>query len=90
MIVVDHSHREFDVIRELWFDVIKDEIFLFGNNTLNECILNTKQTKNNSKYLTFCSNFFNLLTRWSSNKFESLSSLLKVYRMYPESTKKNL
>jgi len=47
--VVDHSHRGFDVIREQKFDIIKCENFVFENNTLNEGILNVKQTKNNKK-----------------------------------------
>ena len=40
--MVDHSHGGFNVIREQGFDVIKCEIFLFENNTLNEGMLNTK------------------------------------------------
>ena len=32
--------------------------------------------------------FFNLLTRWHGDKLESLLILLRVYRIYPESTKK--
>ena len=47
--MVDHSHREFDVIREQRFDIIKGENFVFENNTLNEGMLNAKQTKNNKK-----------------------------------------
>jgi len=43
--VVDHSHREFDVIREQWFDIIKCENFVFENNTLNEGMINTIKTK---------------------------------------------
>jgi len=41
--VVDHSHQGFDVIREQGFNIIKGEIFVFENNTLNECMLNGKQ-----------------------------------------------
>jgi len=44
--------------------------------------------KHNKKLLTFWSNFFNLLTGWFGGKLESLSSLLRVYRVYPKSTKK--
>ena len=40
--MVDHSHREFDVIREQMFDIIKGENFVFENNTLNVGILNAK------------------------------------------------
>ena len=47
--MVDHSHRGFDVIREQGFDIIKGENFVFENNTLNEGMLNAKQTKNNKK-----------------------------------------
>jgi len=53
-------------------------------------MLNTKQTENNSKWLTFWSNFSNLLTHWLGGKLESLSSLLRVYRVYLESTKKRV
>ena len=70
--MVDHSHWEFDVIREQWFDIIKGENFVFENNTLNEDMLNAKQIENNKKWLKFWSNFFNLL----------------VYRVYRESAKK--
>ena len=70
------------------FDIIKGENFVFENNTLNEDMLNAKHTENNQKWLTFWSNFFNLLTRWLGGKLESLLSLLRVYRVYPESTKK--
>ena len=42
--MADHSHRGFDVIREQGFGVIKGDNFLFENNTLNEGMLNTKQT----------------------------------------------
>jgi len=41
--VVDHSHGEFDVIREQRFNIIKGENFVFKNNTLNETMLNAKQ-----------------------------------------------
>ena len=47
--MIDHSYRGFDVIREQGFYIIKGENFVFENNTLNECILNAKQTKNNKK-----------------------------------------
>jgi len=47
--MINHSHGGFNVIREQEFYVIKRDFFLFGKNTLNECMLNTKQTKNNSK-----------------------------------------
>ena len=47
--MVDHSHQEFDFIREQIFDIIKCENFLFGNNTINEGILNTKSIENNPK-----------------------------------------
>ena len=47
--MVDHSHRGFDVIREQDFDIIKGENFVFENNTLNEGMLNAKQTENNKK-----------------------------------------
>ena len=47
--MVDHSHREFDVIREQEFDIIKGENFVFENNMLNEYMLNAKQTENNKK-----------------------------------------
>ena len=40
--MIDHSHQEFDVIKEQAFDAIKGEFFLFKNNTLNEGMLNTK------------------------------------------------
>ena len=40
--MLDHSYRRFDAIREQEFDIIKNEFFLFGNNTLNEDMLNTK------------------------------------------------
>ena len=43
------------------FDIIKGENFVFENNTLNEGMLNVKQIENNKKWLTFWSNFFNLL-----------------------------
>ena len=59
-------------------------------HTLNEDMLNAKQTENNKKWLIFWSNFFNLLTHWRGDKLESLPSLLrvyKVYRVYQESTK---
>ena len=70
--------------------LLKIKIFVFDNITLNEGMLNTKQTKNNSKWLTLWSNFFNLLTRWLGGKLESLSNLLRIYKVYPESTKKSL
>jgi len=38
--VVDHSHQEFDVIREQGFDIIKGENFVFENNTLNKGMMN--------------------------------------------------
>ena len=44
--MVDHSHREFDVIREQKFDIIKGENFVFENNTLNEGMMNAIKTKN--------------------------------------------
>jgi len=47
--VVDYSHRKFDVIREREFDITKGENFVFENNTLNEDMLNAKQTENNKK-----------------------------------------
>ena len=47
--MVDHSHREFDVIREQEFDIIKGENFIFESNTVNEGMLNAKQIKNNKK-----------------------------------------
>ena len=53
-------------------------------------MLNAKQIENNKKWLTFLSNFFNLLTRWLGGKLESLPSLLRVYRVYLESTKKRV
>jgi len=40
--VVDHSYREFEVIREQGFDIIKSENFVFENNMLNEGMLNVK------------------------------------------------
>jgi len=43
--VVDYSHREFDVIREQEFNIIKCENFYI----LNAGMLNNKQTKNNPK-----------------------------------------
>ena len=43
--MVDHSHREFDVNREQGFDIIKDENFVFENNTLNEGTMNAIKTK---------------------------------------------
>jgi len=86
--VVDHSHRGVDVIRDQGFDIIKGENFIFENNTLNEGMLNAKQTKNNKKWLTFWSYFFNLLTRWLGSKLKSIPSLLRVYRVCSESTKK--
>ena len=88
--MVDHSHWGFDVIREQEFDIIKGENFVFENNTLNEYMLNAKHIENNKKWLTFWSNFFNLLTRWLGGKLESLPSLLRVYRVYLESTKKRV
>jgi len=47
--VVDHSHREFDVIREQEFDIIKGENFVFENSMLNEDMLNVKHMENNKK-----------------------------------------
>jgi len=47
--MVDHYHRESDVIREQEFDIIKGENFVFENNMLNEYMLNAKQTENNKK-----------------------------------------
>ena len=47
--MVDHSYRRFDVIGEQKFDIIKGENFVFENNTLNEGMLNGKQTENNPK-----------------------------------------
>ena len=44
-------------------------------------MLNAKYSANNKKWLIFLFNFFNLLTRWFDDKFESLSSLFKVYRI---------
>ena len=44
--MVDHSHREFDVIRKQGFDIIKGENFVFENNTLNEGMMNAIKTKN--------------------------------------------
>jgi len=39
--------------------MIKGENFIFENNTLNENMLNAKQTKNNKKMTyIFCHNFF--------------------------------
>ena len=70
--------------------LLKVKFFWFGYNTLNVDMLNTKETENNPKSLTFWSNFFNLLTRWLGDKLESLSSLLEVYKVYPESTKKRV
>ena len=40
--MVDHSHQWFDVIGKQGFDIIKCENFVFENNTLNECMLNSK------------------------------------------------
>ena len=48
----------------------------------------TKQTENNLQWLIFWFNFFDLLTYWLGGKLESLLSLLKVYQVYPEFTKK--
>ena len=87
--MIDYSHQEFDFIREQEFDIIKGENFVFENNML-KVMLNAKQTENNKKWLTFLSNFFNLLTRWLGGKLESLPSLLRVYRVYLESTKKRV
>jgi len=42
------------------------------------------------KWLKFWSNFFNLLTCWFGGKLESLPSLLRVYRVCLESTKKRV
>ena len=53
-------------------------------------MLNAKQIENNKKWLTFWSNFFNLLTRWLGGKLKSLPCLLRVYRVYLESTKKRV
>jgi len=47
--MVDHSHLGFDVIRKQKFVIFKVENFVFENNTINEDILNAKQTKNNKK-----------------------------------------
>ena len=47
--MIDHSHRKFDVIEEQEFDIFKCENFVFENNTLNEDMLNAKQTENNKK-----------------------------------------
>jgi len=47
--VIDYSDRQFDVIREQEFVIIKGENFVFENNTLNENMLNAKQTTNNLK-----------------------------------------
>ena len=55
--MVKHSHQWFDVIKEQGIDIIKGENFVFGNNTLNEGMLNVKQIENNKKLLTFWSNF---------------------------------
>ena len=52
--------------------------------------VNAKHTENNKKWLTFWSNFFNLLTHWLGGKLESLPSLLRVYKVYSESTKKRI
>lgn len=38
----------------------------------------------------FRPNFFNLLTRGPGGKLESLSSLLRGYRVYPEFTKNKI
>jgi len=70
--------------------LLKVKKFRFGNNILNGSMLNTKQIENNQKWLTILSNFFNLLTRWLGGKLENLSSLLIVYQIYPESTKKRI
>ena len=88
--MVDHSHQGFDVIGEQKFDIIKGDHFVFENNTLNECMFNAKQIENNPKWLTFWSNFFYLLTRWLGDKLKSLPSLLRVYRVFPISTKKRV
>ena len=61
--MLNHSHRRFDVIREKEFDIIKGENFVFENYTINEGMLNTKQTENNKKMTYILVNFFNLLTR---------------------------
>ena len=47
--MIDHSHRGFDATREQMIDVIKGKKNLFRNNTLNECMLNTKKIENNPK-----------------------------------------
>ena len=47
--MIDHSLREFDVIREQEFDIIKCENFVFENNALNEGMLNVKKKENNKK-----------------------------------------
>ena len=88
--MVNNFHRRFDVIREQEFDIIKRDNFVFENNMLNEGMLNAKQTENNKKRLTFWSNFFNLLTFWLGDKLESLPNLPRVYKIYPESTKKRI
>ena len=51
--MVDHSHREFNVIREQRFDIIKGGNFVFENNTLNEGILNVILRENNKKKMTY-------------------------------------
>jgi len=56
--VIDHYHRGFDVIREQEFDIIKGKNFVFENNTLNEVMLNAKQTKNNKKITYILVYFF--------------------------------
>jgi len=53
-------------------------------------MLNVKRAENNKKLPTFGSNLFNLLTRWLDSKFESLPSLLRIYKVYPESIKKRV
>ena len=34
--MINHFHREFDIIREQEFDIIKGKNFVFKNNTLNK------------------------------------------------------
>ena len=81
--MVDHSHGGFDVIRKQGFDIIKGENFVFENNTLNEGMLNAKQTENNQNDLHSGLIF---LICWLGGKLESLQSLLRIYRVYPEFT----
>ena len=85
--MVEHFYRRFDVIREQEFDIIRGGNFSIREQTLNGGMLNTKQIENNLKWLTFCLIF---LTCWLGGKLESLSSLLRVCWVYPESNKKRV